>query len=320
MKKIFFTICLLFLLILMPGSVNADSNINGLFSDGQQDFVGLNCGFPYQDDIETPFQDLKSNRCCSIKTSTDNLQAQAVNNIPEFFCLPTALSAPLRVGGGLLKDIADVTTAPLKLLKEAVTGNFKNIKKEAFDSLPDNLIRSVAHIGDKVCLSDAPKLFTVSVLGVLPFNKIKNINLPTQQCIEGAAPKYEGAACACVPDTIGAGDLCKRYIDKPSENINCMRCVGKRGIYTGMGCVGTDLPGLVGSLTGFGMGLAGGLALLCIIYSAFLLQTSRGNPDKIKKAREYLTNCIMGLIIIVFSIFILKVIGVDILGIPGFGK
>ena len=58
---------------------------------------------------------------------------------------------------------------------------------------------------------------------------------------------------------------------------------------------------------------------MCIIYSAYLIQFSRGNPERIKKAREYLTSCIMGLLLIIFSIFILRLIGVDILRIPGFG-
>jgi hypothetical protein len=67
----------------------------------------------------------------------------------------------------------------------------------------------------------------------------------------------------------------------------------------------------------FGVGLAGIAAFLCIIYAAFILQTSRGNPERIKKAREYLTNCIIGLLIIIFAVFVLRLIGVDILQIAG---
>jgi len=69
-----------------------------------------------------------------------------------------------------------------------------------------------------------------------------------------------------------------------------------------------------------GIGLAGLIALLCIIYAAFMIQISSGNPERIKKAQELLTSCIMGLMLIIFSVFILRLIGVDILKIPGFTK
>jgi len=48
------------------------------------------------------------------------------------------------------------------------------------------------------------------------------------------------------------------------------------------------------------------------------MQSSQGNPEKLKKSQDMITSCIMGLMLIIFSIFILKLIGVDILKIPGF--
>jgi hypothetical protein len=67
-----------------------------------------------------------------------------------------------------------------------------------------------------------------------------------------------------------------------------------------------------------GIGLAGGVAMLCIMYSAFRMQTSQGNPEAIKKAQETLTSCITGLVLIIFSVLILRIIAQDILRIPGF--
>jgi len=49
-----------------------------------------------------------------------------------------------------------------------------------------------------------------------------------------------------------------------------------------------------------------------------MMQSSQGNPEKLKKAQEMITSCIMGLMLIIFSVFILKLIGVNILKIPGF--
>ena len=72
------------------------------------------------------------------------------------------------------------------------------------------------------------------------------------------------------------------------------------------------------TILGTGVGLGGGISLLCIMFSAFQMQTSAGNAEKLKKAQELLTNCIIGLMVIIFSVLILKIIGVDILRIPGF--
>jgi hypothetical protein len=71
-------------------------------------------------------------------------------------------------------------------------------------------------------------------------------------------------------------------------------------------------------ILGTGVGVAGGISMLCIMFAAFQMQTSSGNAEKIKKAQELLTNCITGLMVIIFSVLILKIIGIDILKLPGF--
>ena len=99
----------------------------------------------------------------------------------------------------------------------------------------------------------------------------------------------------------------------------CMACANDGGVFSGIGCVKTDTKKFIEeTVFGIGIGLAGGLALLCIIYAAFMMQSSQGNPEKLKKAQEMITSCIMGLMLIIFSVFILKLIGVNILKIPGF--
>ena len=91
------------------------------------------------------------------------------------------------------------------------------------------------------------------------------------------------------------------------------------GVYSGIGCIKTDIKQFIQeTLLGMGVGLAGGFALLCLIYAAFQMQSSQGNPEKLKKSQELITSCIMGLMLIIFSVFILRLIGVNILRIPGF--
>lgn len=67
-----------------------------------------------------------------------------------------------------------------------------------------------------------------------------------------------------------------------------------------------------------GLGLAGGITLLVILASAFQLTISQGDPKKTEEVRQSLTAGISGLLFIIFSMVILRVIGIDILRIPGF--
>ncbi len=114
-------------------------------------------------------------------------------------------------------------------------------------------------------------------------------------------------------------NLCDKYISS-DEKSTCETCGNSGGIWTALGCIPGDFSSFVSEfLLSWGVGLAGIIAMICIIFSVFQLQSSRGNPEKIKKAQELLISCIMGLMLIVFSVFILRLIGVDILKIPGFG-
>lgn len=151
-------------------------------------------------------------------------------------------------------------------------------------------------------------------------------------CVVGDAStsNYADPSCKCVsPNTqqpnvnTAMAEMCYKYLgssSKSGELSSCLSCSSGNGMWTGFGCLPLDIKALISSffLT-TAIGIGGGLALLCIIYAAFTMQTSQGNPEKLKKAQEMITSCIMGLMLIIFSVFILKIIGVNILGIPGFG-
>lgn len=113
-------------------------------------------------------------------------------------------------------------------------------------------------------------------------------------------------------------EMCTKYLTDVNELKRCNNCADGGGLYSGFGCVPLKLQNFVSNfLLSIGINVAFLVALICIIYSAFMLQTSQGNPERLKKAREYLTSCIVGLILILFSVFLLRLIGVSILGIPG---
>ncbi len=138
-------------------------------------------------------------------------------------------------------------------------------------------------------------------------------------CINGKASDAQNLnSCVCLDkETFNIGIMCQG-ISSTSEKSLCAQCSG-HGVWTAIGCIDFDLGTFITkSVFSIGISLAGVVSLICIIYSAFILQTSRGNPERLKKAREYLTNCIIGLLLIIFSIFILRLIGVTILQIPGF--
>lgn len=90
------------------------------------------------------------------------------------------------------------------------------------------------------------------------------------------------------------------------------------GIDTAVGCIPVgDMNGFLGFILKWAIGVGGGIAFLLIAYASFMIMTSSGVPDRIKAGQELLTSALAGLIMLIFSVFILQLIGVRILNIPG---
>ncbi len=89
-------------------------------------------------------------------------------------------------------------------------------------------------------------------------------------------------------------------------------------VYTAIGCISTDPADFIRTFLKFGVGIAGGIAFLLILLGGFQILTSAGNPEHMNAGKELVSSAIAGLLMIIFSIFLLRVIGVDILGIKGF--
>jgi hypothetical protein len=97
-------------------------------------------------------------------------------------------------------------------------------------------------------------------------------------------------------------------------------CDGDKGIETALGCIRwgeSGFDGLVGFLLKNLMGLVGSVALIMIVYGSFLVMTSSGSPEKIAQGKEIITAAISGLLFAILSIFILRLIGVTWLQLPG---
>ncbi len=90
-------------------------------------------------------------------------------------------------------------------------------------------------------------------------------------------------------------------------------------INTALGCIPVgDTNEFVGWFLKWALGIAGGVAFILMVMAGFQIMTASGNPDKVQGGRELLNAAVSGLVLVIFSIFLLKLIGVDILAIPGF--
>jgi hypothetical protein len=98
----------------------------------------------------------------------------------------------------------------------------------------------------------------------------------------------------------------------------CTSCFDNGGAWTALGCIGAggNPSDFVASVIQIGVGMGGGIAFLLILFAGIQTMMSAGNPEKLHAARELMGAAISGLLLIVFSVFLLKLIGVDILGIP----
>ncbi|HLE49844.1 MAG TPA: hypothetical protein VI791_01735 [Patescibacteria group bacterium] len=96
-------------------------------------------------------------------------------------------------------------------------------------------------------------------------------------------------------------------------------CDSGKGINTALGCISFDAEGggFVRSLLGIIIGLGGGVALLLILYGVFIVTTSAGIPDKLNQGKEIISSAVAGLVFIILAIFLMQLIGVQILVLPG---
>lgn len=112
--------------------------------------------------------------------------------------------------------------------------------------------------------------------------------------------------------------ICEKYA-ATTEKEACKECANSNGLLTGLGCIKTDYASFISEfLLRMGIGFGGLFSLGCIIVSAIRIQTSGGETEKISAAQEQIKACLLGLMLVMFSILLLKIIGVSILGIPGF--
>lgn len=90
---------------------------------------------------------------------------------------------------------------------------------------------------------------------------------------------------------------------------------------TAIGTIPVDTTSLVQIIFRTILSLSGGVAIIMVVLGGYRLSLSQGNPEKVQQAREAITSAIVGLLFIIFSVTILQIIGIDILGLTSvFGR
>ncbi len=102
------------------------------------------------------------------------------------------------------------------------------------------------------------------------------------------------------------------------KDVTCYDSNNNKGITTALGCIPTDPMALIKWIFPYLLGFGGLAAFALIVFSGIQILTSAGNPEKVQGAKETITSAITGLLFIILSLFLLRLIGADILQIPGF--
>ncbi len=95
-------------------------------------------------------------------------------------------------------------------------------------------------------------------------------------------------------------------------------CLKSDELPTAIGCIPTQPAPFVAWFLGWAIGIAGGIARLLMIWGASQVILSSGDPEKLENGKGIITNAFAGLLFIIFAIVILRLIGYNILQIPGF--
>ena len=88
-------------------------------------------------------------------------------------------------------------------------------------------------------------------------------------------------------------------------------------VYTALGCIPVEMDKFMTWLLPWIFGVAGGIAFLLMIFGFIKMSTTKGDPKAMQGAKETIGSALTGLLVCVFALFILRLVTVDILHIPG---
>ncbi len=142
-------------------------------------------------------------------------------------------------------------------------------------------------------------------------NNGKNYHLPLGACSggcdSGLVCKYKGTG---EPSNSNSWGCQKESLAAVDFHGKC----GLNSIDTALGCLPADTENFTLIFVKYAVGLAGFSALIIMLIATITILTGGSNPEQVKKGKELFTSAIMGLLFIIFSAVILKIINQDLLG------
>ncbi|KKU45832.1 MAG: hypothetical protein UX64_C0021G0004 [Microgenomates group bacterium GW2011_GWC2_46_7] len=105
---------------------------------------------------------------------------------------------------------------------------------------------------------------------------------------------------------------------KKGEVFSATGVCGEGSIDTALGCIPYETKGFTSSLLIFIAGTAGAIALVVMLIATVQIMTGGDNAEQVKKGKELFTGAVTGLLFIIFSVTLLKIIAGDIIKLPGF--
>lgn len=163
------------------------------------------------------------------------------------------------------------------------------------------------------------------------------------QCRNAQSGNACSGVCSCAQGKCNTADDCQGVLDLCSNPIAGQWCSGScnfseeseptgtalycdpsgnqtaissNRLYTAFGCIPIGNMNLViAFIYSAGIRIAGGVAFIIIVLASIQILTSKGDPEKLSSGRQMLNSAIIGLLLLVFSIVLLRVIGQDVLGI-----
>ncbi len=89
---------------------------------------------------------------------------------------------------------------------------------------------------------------------------------------------------------------------------------------TDLGEISCSPTGFASGLYGIGLSFIGVVALLFIVYGGFLILTSQGSEEQLRRGRSYITYSIIGVVVAVAGYALYQIVAIDVLKIPGFSR
>ncbi|QQG40750.1 MAG: hypothetical protein HYV37_00255 [Candidatus Levyibacteriota bacterium] len=123
--------------------------------------------------------------------------------------------------------------------------------------------------------------------------------------------------CLAGEDINGVPITEKQIKDNPDRKRDIVKCTK---IDSAIGEIDTDPAAFIKKIFTVLLSMAGGWAVYLIITAGYQLMFSQGDAEGVKEAQEKITSAVVGIIFMILSLIILRVIGVDIFQLPTFVK